>query len=267
MEIGEIVRDILLRNEAFTRRAARRYRAAAPFVQQPRITVLAPSDSGMQTDVLGMESTGRLYVVRNATGQVEGNLGSLDLGVLVYRTPVALVLGHTNSDALKMAVNRALARQPRRAGKRRSVTRVMPQTLAGGAGEPAPTDPMEQEMAAFFAEIERLLPAADKYDVAAMQIAFLAQSHVDLQVAKLAAHYGDLVSRGKLVVIGAVHDENGAFTDVFGRVIITNINGRTDPPQVRAHAAAIVGKLVVNGGNDPTAARIEALIGQKVRRI
>lgn len=72
--------------------------------QTPSATVVMCSDSRVQPNALHDDPKGNLFSIRNIGNQVETNEGSVDFGVLVLKTPLLLVLGHTGCGAVKAAM-------------------------------------------------------------------------------------------------------------------------------------------------------------------
>ncbi len=74
-----------------------------PFLesQSPVVTAVMCSDSRVQPPSLHDNPKGRLFTIRNIGNQVASNEGSVDYGVLMLKTPLLLILGHTDCGAVK----------------------------------------------------------------------------------------------------------------------------------------------------------------------
>lgn len=72
--------------------------------QSPVVTLVACSDSRVQSILLHNDPTGNLFTVRNIGNQVKSNEGSVDYGVAVLKTPILLILGHTDCGAVKAVI-------------------------------------------------------------------------------------------------------------------------------------------------------------------
>lgn len=74
-----------------------------PFLesQSPTVTAVMCSDSRVQPPSLHDNPKGRLFTIRNIGNQVASNEGSVDYGVLMLKTPLLLILGHTDCGAVK----------------------------------------------------------------------------------------------------------------------------------------------------------------------
>lgn len=68
--------------------------------QTPSATVVMCSDSRVQPASLHDNPKGHLFTIRNIGNQIDSNEGSVDYGVLVLKTPLLLVLGHTGCGAV-----------------------------------------------------------------------------------------------------------------------------------------------------------------------
>lgn len=73
--------------------------------QTPAATIVMCSDSRVQPNSLHDDPKGNLFTIRNIGNQVDNNEGSVDFGVLVLKTPLLLVLGHTGCGAVLAALN------------------------------------------------------------------------------------------------------------------------------------------------------------------
>lgn len=72
--------------------------------QTPAATVVMCSDSRVQPNSLHDNPKGHLFTIRNIGNQIDSNEGSVDYGVLVLKTPLLLVLGHTGCGAVEAAM-------------------------------------------------------------------------------------------------------------------------------------------------------------------
>lgn len=75
----------------------------APYLesQSPTTTVIMCSDSRVQPVSLHDNPKGHLFTIRNIGNQIASNEGSADYGVLVLKTPLLLILGHTDCGAVQ----------------------------------------------------------------------------------------------------------------------------------------------------------------------
>lgn len=76
-----------------------------PFLdsQHPRATVVACSDSRVQTQALDATPDGDLFMVRDLGNQIATAEGSVEYGVRHLHTPLLLIVGHSACGAIKAA--------------------------------------------------------------------------------------------------------------------------------------------------------------------
>lgn len=72
--------------------------------QSPRATVVACSDSRVQTTSFHRGPVNDLFFVRNIGNQVATNLGSVEFGVHHLHTPILLIIGHSHCGAVNAAL-------------------------------------------------------------------------------------------------------------------------------------------------------------------
>lgn len=72
--------------------------------QSPRATVVACSDSRVQTTSFHKGPVNDLFFVRNIGNQVASNLGSVEFGVTHLHTPILLIIGHSHCGAVAAAL-------------------------------------------------------------------------------------------------------------------------------------------------------------------
>jgi len=72
--------------------------------QNPRATVVACSDSRVQTNVFHKSPVNDLFFVRNIGNQILSTQGSVEYGVRHLHTPVLLIIGHSQCGAILAAL-------------------------------------------------------------------------------------------------------------------------------------------------------------------
>lgn len=72
--------------------------------QTPSATIVMCSDSRVQPTSLHDDPKGNLFTIRNIGNQIDSNEGSVDYGVLVLKTPLLFILGHTGCGAVEAAM-------------------------------------------------------------------------------------------------------------------------------------------------------------------
>lgn len=92
---------IILANSEYM--GARNLKDFEPYLetQTPDMTLVMCSDSRVQPASLHDDPKGHLFTIRNIGNQIASNKGSVDYGVLVLKTPLLLVLGHTGCGAVE----------------------------------------------------------------------------------------------------------------------------------------------------------------------
>ncbi len=166
--------------------------------QAPYITWLADSDPRVEPRFILPADSGLIYSVRNLANQLVISKGSIDYGVSFLHTPVLLITGNTDSEALTILL----------------------------------TD-HEDLPPAIQADLDHLfLPAREVAHgkkkeklTQAQQVQSLVEKNVDHQVEKAMDLYHDRIRGGRLVVIGAVLDIANHYGKGKNRLLIINING------------------------------------------
>jgi len=108
--------------------AKRTHQASAADGQDPIAIVLACSDSRVPTELIFDRGIGDLFVIRVAGNIVApSQIGSIEYAVQQFRTPLVVVLGHTDCGAVIATLNElALKDSPRSPNLRAIVDRIRP---------------------------------------------------------------------------------------------------------------------------------------------
>ncbi|MEM4397539.1 MAG: carbonic anhydrase [Candidatus Woesearchaeota archaeon] len=69
--------------------------------QSPKITLVTCSDSRISGHIFGKDLVNFVFHVRNIGNQIVNNFGSVDYGVHHLKTPILMILGHTDCGAIK----------------------------------------------------------------------------------------------------------------------------------------------------------------------
>lgn len=72
--------------------------------QTPHVTVVLCSDSRVDTDILSDTPTGEMFVIRNIGNQIATAYGSVEYGVEHLKTPLLIIVGHSECGAVKAAM-------------------------------------------------------------------------------------------------------------------------------------------------------------------
>jgi len=179
--------DLLIQNnQQFMDRTGKDFFADFQEGQQPLITLVCCSDSRVQSEALLDTSFNKIFTIRNIGNQIYSNEGSVDYGILHLKTPILLILGHTDCGAIK--------------------------AFKGGyAGEPV----------SIKTELDHLIPAIDAKE----ELNQCIFKNIDYQVEIALEKYGEQVANNDLLIIGAFYDFRNEFDLGYGKLIIHSLNG------------------------------------------
>ncbi len=168
--------------------------------QAPYITWLADSDSRLEPSSILPTKAGHIYTVRNLANQLTTSMGSVDYGIHFLHTPVLLITGNSDNEAIALLLNNP--------GKLPSGIRAELDHLLRPAAMAAAQQTAEEKSAA-----EKQLT--------------LVEANVDFQVQLAMERYSNRLNKDRLVIIGAVYDLSNQYGHGPGRLQIININGVT----------------------------------------
>lgn len=261
MEVGNIFRHLLIHNEAFVKSAEETKFLAYASHQSPYITLVTCADSRVHGNVLGMDIFNKVFMVRNAGNQFAVNRGSIEYSLLILKTPVMLIMGHTDCGAVKFATHACITQSKEIVNLAKSFDNLMKTDFSSVSRE------IKSEMLPLTIPIERGIPDLRKIQNEMKELAYLSQINVDYQIEKALKYYGGMVKEGKLTIIGGVYDFVGAYSAQLGRVLVTNINGIINPIDLHDTARAII-KRIPNYDESSAGYKVACqLIDQKVTRI
>jgi len=199
----EAMRFAVKGNNDFTAKHDKSYFEPFQKGQAPKLAVVACADSRVQTDLFGSDPTNNIFMIRNIGNQVATAEGSVDYGVRHMPTSVLMVMGHSSCGAIKAAMGEYASES---SGIKRELD-----TLA----EPIKADDKQGDFDSRWAKnIER---------------------NVDYQVAVAQKQYADKIKSGELVIVGAVYDFNDFYGQGPGTLVVTNVDGETNPEKIKAH--------------------------------
>ncbi|MCF6154953.1 MAG: hypothetical protein E3K36_06805 [Candidatus Brocadia sp.] len=261
MEVGNIFRHLLVHNEAFVKNTEETKFLAYATHQNPYITLLTCADSRVQGNILGIDIFNKVFIIRNAGNQVAINRGSIEYSLFVLKTPVMLVLGHTDCGAVKFATHACITQSKEIMNLAKSFDNLFKTDYS------SLTHPIKSEMLPLTIPIERGIPDLRKIQDEMKELAYLSQINVDYQIEKTLKYYGDRVKENKLTIIGGVYDFVGAYSKQLGRVLITNINGIINPIDLQNIARNIIKRIHNYEENSEGYKVVSGLIDEKVTRI
>lgn len=202
----EIMGHILSRNEAFVNKHEASYFQGFKSAQHPYITMVGCSDSRAHS-VAFSDPVDHIFSIRNIGNQMHNNFGSVDYGVYHLKTPILLLMGHTHCGAIEAAMHNYSAE---------SFATV-------------------REIDHLAIPLRFLVPKAPiAKDVFEKLWLEGVERNVDYQVQVALKRYEKKIAAGQLTVVGAVYDFLNAYQSGEGRLVIININGETDPKNLKS---------------------------------
>ncbi|HSR36355.1 MAG TPA: carbonic anhydrase [Desulfurivibrionaceae bacterium] len=194
----------------------------------PQMVWLADCDHRVHPGLILAEPAGKVYTVCTLGNQLSLATAAIDFGVRQLFSPVLLITGQTDSEAIRFfrarpsdlgeAVRHDLAllelpppppkATPAEKTKGKKTKKGKEATKAATAKEAEPPK-------------EPMLPMN------------LVERNVDYQVEQAVRRYQDRIASGRLVVIGGVLDLANEYGEGKNRLVLININGETDPAKLR----------------------------------
>ncbi|MDH3393774.1 MAG: carbonic anhydrase [Desulfobulbaceae bacterium] len=168
--------------------------------QIPGLTVISCADSRVHTTLFGMDPNNNIFIIRNIGNQIGNSEGSVDYGVRHLPCKVLLVMGHSSCGAVKAAMGN-YSRE---------------------------TDGIKKELDSLKAVIAK----DDGKGAFKERWAKNVERNVDYQVKYACKLYSEKVENGEMAVVGAVYDFNNLYGKGRGSLVITNVNGETDPNKI-----------------------------------
>lgn len=194
------MKAIIEGNDSFTEHHEGEYFEPFQNGQTPNLTVISCSDSRVHTGLFGLDCNNNVFIIRNVGNQVRNSEGSVDYGVRHLPCRVLLVMGHSSCGAIKAAM-----------GDYSGETK----------GIKAELDPLKP-----------VISADDGKGDFNARWAKNVERNVDYQVKYAMDLYADKIKSGEMVVVGGVYDFNNNYGKGRGTLVITNINGETDPNKI-----------------------------------
>lgn len=184
----------------------------------PRTTIVTCSDAEMQLNGLDATPEGDAYVARNWGNLLDSSLGSVAYGIEQLHTPVLLIVGHTECEAVKAAIEKP---------------------------------PLSRMAKAQIAKLK--VHASEKADPDLGPVNDTVIYNIHRQVGKAVERFQPLVQTGALTVIGAVYDPHNVLEQGYGKLSIININTVTEPASMRAFITAVINddKIVMHEADPP----------------
>jgi len=168
--------------------------------QIPGLTVISCADSRVHTSLFGMDPNNNIFIIRNIGNQISTSEGSVDYGVRHLPCKVLLIMGHSSCGAVKAAMG--------------NYTRE--------------TNGIKSELNSLKAVIAK----DDGKGSFKERWAINVERNVDFQVNYACKLYSDKIKNNEMAVVGAVYDFNNIYGKGRGSLVITNVNGVTDPKKI-----------------------------------
>ncbi len=184
----QLLDKILNDNEEYVRSHDLDYFLGHSRGQSPQITMLTCSDSRVSSQIIVQDPVNRVFVIKNIGNQVATCEGSLDYGIYHLKTPLLLIVGHTDCGAVKARIK-------------------------GVRGEPR--------------TIRRELLSLPTYSVESLQDTDYDQlvrenvlNNIRYQVKIATGKYQELIQKDELRVVGAYYDFRNDLGQGWGRVVL-----------------------------------------------
>ena len=198
MEIQEIINQIFSGNSEFTNSHNKEYFDAISGGQHPYITLITCCDSRVPVNAVLPDSVNRIFTIQNIGNQILSSEGSVDYGIYHLKTPLLLILGHSDCGAVKAY-------------------------LKGYNNEPE----------SIKSNLNLLKPVLEEKSNNGEKLCNCIGSNVDYQVSVAYNKYHNLINEGKLTIIGAYYDFKGDFKVKPGSIVITNVNNNKNIEEIK----------------------------------
>jgi len=193
----EIIRQIIEGNEEFISKNHPDYFLSHSKSQNPFITLLTCSDSRVQTNAILPDSINKIFTIENIGNQILSSEGSVDYGVMHLKTPVLLILGHSDCGAVK-AFMQGYETEPKSIKHELDFLKNANLNLDNNSGD----------------FNERLMLNSLK--------------NIDYQVNIAINKYSEKIKNEELIIMGAFYDFYNELNKGFGKLSILSINGKKE---------------------------------------
>ncbi len=171
--------------------------------QNPKITLLTCADSRVPTNAIMKDTINNIFSIENIGNQIVTAEGSVDYGVLHLKTPLLVILGHSDCGAIKTCFNDF-------SKETNGIIKEL-ETLSDG-----------------LAETDHNISKDDP-----QRIGKYIEINVDYQVNHALDKYKDLVESKELTIIGLIMDFNGTYSEKQGKIYLINYNGETTVEKIK----------------------------------
>jgi carbonic anhydrase len=200
MQTSEIIRQIISGNIEFTNSHIESYFTSHEQKQTPYITLVSCSDSRVPSTAIMPDTVNRVFTIENIGNQILSTEGSVDYGIFHLKTPVLMIMGHSDCGAIKAYMH--------------------------GFSEESYN--IKRELDFFRPIINAHEGEHDFHQV----LSFNIERNIDYQVSIAYKKYKDLIIQNKLVIIGAYYDFLNDFNKGKGRIIFVNVNKKKEVGEI-----------------------------------
>ena len=181
--------------------------AARPLPNRaPYITWLADSDNRLEPTTILPAMGNHVYSVRNLANQLLLSQGSIDFGINILHTPILLITGNSDNEAITRLLNNPQALPP-------TIRAELDHLLLPWQESQGNKNIRKQPLAA--------------------KVLALVEKNVDFQTRLALKRYEQRLKADRLLIVGAVYDLSNQYGHGIGRLQIININGITKPAEMR----------------------------------
>lgn len=201
---GDFLKALIEGNIEFAREHDEVYREVM-HTQAPLMTLLLCSDSTVPSSMFNRSAITSVFSIEVIGNQIETALGSVDYGVMHLKTPILMIMGHTDCGVIKAAI----------------------------ANYDKESDPIQTELDSLQHVVCKDKACRHK-DEKRIKVQ-LPEENVHYQVTKAFQRYNSKVRDGNLTIIGAMFDLHGVYGGNRGEFYIVNVNGDRDIDDIKAH--------------------------------
>ena len=200
VEIDSIIEQIIKGNKEFVNSHENNFFEEFQNHQNPLITMVSCSDSRVQPNVIFPDATNKIFLVENVGNQILASEGSVDYGVFHLKTPILLILGHSDCGAIKAYMK----------GFSNEIDSI-------------------KHILELFNQVG--LETGDGSDNGIVVKNIL--KNVDYQIDIAIKKYHDLIQNNELVVIGAYYDFKNDISSQLGELVFVNVNGEKNIDKIK----------------------------------
>lgn len=201
MKPEEIIDQLIAGNRQFVEKHDKNYFSTHADKQKPYITLVSCADSRVPMSAIMPDTVNKIFSIQNIGNQVLSTEGSVDYGVYHLKTPMLIILGHSDCGAIKAYMKG-----------------------------------FEEESYNIKRELDFLQPAIRQYfggEDFEKRLSLVIEENIDYQVNVAFKKYKDLVNSGTLTIVGMFYDFANDFGHGQGRVMIVNVNKKKKENEIQ----------------------------------